>query len=178
MSIFAILSLSILILWTVYGIFGPRVKKSSRANHNAMGINFPIPYKGTSYGPGVWKQEEGEWRFSKVLGVIVGYIYWFLTMSYPIVVIAPIIAIAVDSFSRKFIVYDIAGHGAEILYAEKMGFSNYMEEEAERMSKDRNFKAKWSNDSTRKEIIIEQLKKYRWLSRIVLSLSYKKIPTD
>ena len=99
MTTYAIISLAGLLVWTLYGILGPVVKKDNFAWHNAMFVHFPRPYTGLSFGPAVWTQETGEWRLSKLLGLLVGYSLWTLFLPYTGVLFVPLIAIAIDSFT-------------------------------------------------------------------------------
>lgn len=178
MSIYTIIALSAITLWLLYGLLGPKVKQASWAHHNAAFLWFPMPYKGTSHAPSVWTQEDGEWRFSKILGCVAGY---SLILALPAgvgMMFGSIIAtFAVDSFSRKFVWYDLGGHGAEIIAAEKAGLGNYKEEEVARMATDLNFKKKWpGSEENRKKEISKALSRMKWLSHIMYVLSYKKYP--
>lgn len=179
MSTYTIILLSMVTLWLIYGLLGPKVKRDSRARHNAAFLWFPIPYRGNSHGPSVWVQEDGEWRLSKMLACLAGYLLIYLLPTAPQTIFIVAISMAVvDSFSRKFVMYDVAGHGAEIIAAERSGITGYREAEVSRMAGEPNFKKKWpGNEDIRKENIDRAISKMKWLSHIMVFLSYKKYPS-
>ena len=76
----------------------------------------------------------------------------------------PIIMMAVDQFTRKINAIDYAGHGAEILFAEEKGDTEYRAKEIKRMSDDHDKKD---------QNIVGNLLKWEWLSRIILFLERK-----
>lgn len=146
-------------LWLLAFAFPP-VRKGKRATHNAAGITKPegpINPDG-SITEFAHIQEKGEFRLHKLLGFAAGLPFIFLTFDPVLLFAQPIAMAVVDSFSRRFRAFDYAGHGAEIMAAERDGLAGYREAEIARMSDD---------DTQAGDDIPAQLARWHWLSRIV-----------
>jgi len=118
MSILFLITLTVLI---AYGVFGPVICKGSRGyRHNALFIFRGDP-GGGNYGPAGMKQEKGEWRVSHFIGLLVATpVAMQITM--PIISTVMLVSgtFIVSSMMRLIELFDYAGHGAEIIEAERL----------------------------------------------------------
>lgn len=149
-------------LWLVAFAF-PLVGKGKRATHNAAGITKPegpINPDG-SVTEFAHIQELGEYRVHKLLGFAAGLPFIFLAFDPVLLFAQPIAMAVVDSFSRKFRAFDYAGHGAEVMAAERAGVVGYRAAEIARMSDD---------DTQAGDDIPRELARWNWLARIVFAL--------
>jgi hypothetical protein len=148
-------------LWLLLFVFPPTVA-GNHAEHNAMRIVKPAgPINpGGSNTAFAHIQEKGEFRLHKLLAIAAGL---------PFVFVAPeplalglfaqaLVMAAVDSFSRKIEAIDFAGHGAEIIAAERAGDWTYRAAEIARMQGDRD---------KRGQNVAALLLRWEWLARIV-----------
>ena len=146
------------------GIIAP-TKRGRRAQHNALWITRP---EGPTNSDGsttafAHVQERGEYRLGKLIGLAAGAAVLAVALASEadpvgaaIVTFLPMIVC--DAFSRKVNFIDYAGHGAEIIAAEREGVAGYREAEIARMSDDRD---KHGQD------IAAGLDRARWLARVV-----------
>lgn len=149
--------------WLAFGVFGPIKRPGKSARHNALFLWMPKEARNGNYLPAVLVQEIGEWRLSKLIAVAVGVAGAVLSAD---LVISPLVTaiamVAADSFSRLFT--DYAGHGAEIIEAERQGLIGYRAAEIDRMIR----------LDGRQHMIPEQvdgaLRRWHWLARIVWRL--------
>lgn len=158
----------ILLAWATYGVIGPVVLDGTRACHTALAVWMPASGRHGNYLPAVKVQEVGEWRLSKLVAVLCG-VPGLLLVSDPLsqffAVLLPMLL--ADAFSRKIPGFDYAGHGAEIMAAEREGMVGYRAAEIERM--------KLYNgrpDMTAPEIN-DELRRWHWLARIVFAMGTK-----
>ena len=156
-----------ILLWAAYGLFGPITRLGKSARHNALFLWMPSKARNGNYLPAVKVQEVGEWRLSKIIATIVGTSVLGLILALsPELVIAPFIVVfatvAADSFSRLFT--DYAGHGAEIIEAERLGIEGYRDAEIHRMI---NLD---SRQHMTPEQVDEALRSWHWLAKIVWRL--------
>ena len=152
-----------IIFWAVYGFIGPITRKGKSARHNAMYLWKPSKGRNGNHLPAVLIQELGEWRLSKLIAIIIAIPAAILSTG---LVIGPFIAIilmmAADSFSRLFT--DYAGHGAEIIEAERLKIEGYRAAEINRMI---NLD---SRQHMTPEEVDEKLRTWHWLAKIVWRL--------
>lgn len=148
------------VLWLAYAAFGP-VRLTGKSNmHNAYVVWLTLAPMGDNHQPSVIVQEIGEWRLHKLIGI---------AAYFPVALIDPLVGpflgalamLLADGFSRKVKRIDWAGHGAEVMAAEKAGIAGYREAEAERVARD--YKATPADAL----LWFDQM---RWLSRIIYAL--------
>lgn len=149
-------------LWLLAFAFPPTFE-GPRAVHNAARIIRP---KGPLNRDGsvtafAHIQEKGEFRLHKLLGLAAGLPFLFAPFDPVLLFAQPIAMAAVDSFSRRLRAFDYAGHGAEIMAAERAGVIGYREAEIARMSDD---------DTQAGDDIPAELARWNWLARIVYAL--------
>jgi hypothetical protein len=121
--------LGIFLAWALYGVIGPIILRGDEAWHTALAVWMPKELNDGNWIPAVKVQEVGEWRFHKLLGVISalpGFLFSNPLLELPAVVLPLLV---VDALSRKIAAIDMAGHGAEIIAAEREGLVGYREAE-------------------------------------------------
>ena len=157
-------ALAILAAWAVLCIIAP-TRKGRHAQHNALFISRPVgPINlDGSITAFAHVQERGEYRLGKLTGLAVGGAALAVALASEadpvgaaIVTFLPMIVC--DAFSRKVNFIDYAGHGAEIIAAEREGVAGYREAEIARMSDD---------PDKRGQDIAAGLDRARWLARVV-----------
>ena len=162
-----IYALAILAAWAVLGIIAP-TKRGRHAEHNALFITRPEgptnPDGSTTAFAHV--QERGEYRLGKLIGLAVGGAALAVALASkadPVgaVIVTFLPMIVCDAFSRKVNYVDYAGHGAEIIAAERAGVVGYRQAEIARMSDD---------PDKRGQDIAKGLDRARWLARVVHGL--------
>ena len=133
---------AILAAWAVWGIIAP-TRKGRHAQHNALFITRPEgptnPDGSTTAFAHV--QERGEYRLGKLIGLAAGGAALAVALASEAdpmgaVIVTFLPMILADTFSRKVNFIDYAGHGAEIIAAERAGVVGYREAEIARMSDD------------------------------------------
>jgi len=158
----------LVVVWAAYGVVGPVVFNGTRACHNALAVWMPAAGSNGNYLSAVRVQEVGEWRLSKLVAVLCA-IPGLLMVSDPLsqcfAVLLPMLL--ADAFSRKIPGFDYAGHGAEIMAAEREGVVGYRAAEIERMKL-----YDGRPDMTAAEID-DELRRWHWLARIVFAMGTK-----
>lgn len=154
-----IYALAFIALWALLFAFPP-VVSGRHATHNALRITRPdtatsVTGSSTRYAH---VQEKGEFRLHKLFAIAAGLPFVFVTIE-PLAIglmFQPIAMMAADQFTRLFKGIDYAGHGAEIIAAERDGAIGYREAEIARNARD------GLSDAT--------LRRWHWLARIVFVL--------
>lgn len=106
----------------------PPVTRGTRATHNALRITMPRTMPGRKY---VLTQERGEYRLHKLFALLAGLPFLAITSETPLLIaVGQFLAMfAVDQLTRLIEAIDWAGHGAEIMAAEKDGQTGYRAKE-------------------------------------------------
>jgi hypothetical protein len=138
----------------------PPVFKGDKAQSNPIGITRP---KGPVNRDGsvtayAHVQEKGEYRLSKLGAIAAGMVFPFLPFDPVLYLLQPIAMVFADQAVRFAPFTDWAGHGAEIIAAERDGAIGYREAEIERMRDD--------NDKQNVNVAAGLLR-WEWLARIV-----------
>lgn len=155
---------AIFALWGVLFLFPPTIK-GPHAVHNLLWIvkpEGPVNAEG-SVTEFAHVQEKGEYRLHKLLGMAAGFVVSLVPIE-PAGLQALAVWVAlvfVDGFTRKLQAIDYAGHGAEILAADRAGFVGYGKAEIERMQR---------HSDKQGHNVAAGLLRWEWLARIVLIL--------
>lgn len=152
----------IVLIWAAYGVLGPVVLKGTSARHNAFAVWMHSSDSTGNYLPAVKVQEVGEWKLAKALAVLAALPGLLLTtdpISQLILTVIPMLL--VDGLCRPLL--DYAGHGAEIIAAERAGLVGYREAEIERMRL-------FDGRTLSSEQIDSNLRRWHWLAKIVFLL--------
>lgn len=151
-------------VWLLLFVFPPTVA-GHHASHNAARIVKPKgPINpGGSNTAFVHVQEKGEYRLHKLFAIAAGLAFMLAPYhtTFGLILAQAITMAAVDSFSRKIEAIDFAGHGAEIIAAERAGDWGYRAAEIERMRADRDKQG---------QNVAALLLRWEWLARIVYFL--------
>jgi hypothetical protein len=151
-------------VWLTLTVFPPTFT-GPRATHNAARIIRPVgPINSDgSTTVHVHVQEKGEYRLHKLLGLIasVPYVLFPFDPLQIALTLEVVTMLGVDQFTRRLNAIDYAGHGAEIIAAERAGDTGYREAEIARMSDDHD---------KRGQDIPAELRRLDWLARIVYTL--------
>lgn len=164
--------------WAVYGVFGPWERfHATRNEHNILWrYKSPRTVRQAGVKPendpaAVDVHETGEWRLSKLLGVVMGLIVALVTMGSDdtvLPILAPVaIMILVDAFSRKVDHLDFAGHEAETLFAERRGIANYRTAEQDSVGRDYGIAALVAG---------KRMAGMRWLARFLILIGRHRVP--
>lgn len=150
------------LVWAAYGVLGPVVFKGKSAKHNAFFVLMPAEARNGNHLPSVRVQEVGEWRLAKIVAVVAA-LPGLLMAADPITqfLLAALPMLIADAAMRAVSASDYAGHGAEIIAAERSGLIGYREAEIERMRRDPD---KQGHD------VPTGLARWHWLARIVFAL--------
>ena len=151
-------------VWLAWGlVFSIITFKGERNQHNTYFIWLRKTANGENHQPSVAIQEKGEYRLGKLIGAACGAGAAYFTQNIYIAGAACVLGNlviyenffgGVSSIGKHF---DVAGHGAEIMAAERAGISGYREAEARRVARDYKI--------TTIEAL-EWLDDMRWLARI------------
>jgi hypothetical protein len=146
-------------VWLALFLFPP-VFAGKSAKHNPIGIWKPEGPLNRDGSTTVYAhvQEKGEYRLAKIGGILAGLVFIWVPYDPVIYLLQPIAMAVADQAVRFFSGTDYAGHGAEIIAAERDGMMGYRAYEIARMSDDRD---KQGQD------IEAGLRRWNWLARIV-----------
>lgn len=151
-----------LLAWAAYGVLGPIVLQGKSARHTALAVWMHRADPIGNHLPSVRVQEVGEWRLCKIIGVI-SALPGLIFVAHPAhqfaLTVVPMLLC--DALTRKIPALDYAGHGAEIISAERAGLAGYREAEIERM---RRFDRRQSMTTAEIEAA---LTRWHWLARVV-----------
>jgi hypothetical protein len=144
----------------------PPVFASTTAKHSPIGIWKPEGPLNRDGSVTVYAhvQEKGEYRLAKIGGILAGLAFIWVPFDPVVYLLQPIAMAVADQAVRFFPGTDYAGHGAEIIAAERDGAVGYRAAEIERMSDDRD---KQGQD------IEAGLRRWHWLAVIVHFLGSK-----
>lgn len=156
------LALIIMLVWAAYGVFGPVTLKGGHAHHNALAVWMPQEAHSGNHLPSVKVQEVGEWKLVKITGLLCG-LPGLLLIQDPIAqaFLTAIPMFAGDALLRNVPALDLAGHGAEIIAAEREGIIGYRAAEIDRMRRFDN------RQNMTAEQVSAALDRWHWLARIV-----------
>tara|TARA_B100000678_G_scaffold20576_2_gene15841 strand:+ start:17902 stop:18405 length:504 start_codon:yes stop_codon:yes gene_type:complete len=140
--------------------------KPGGARNNPIRVNLPVPPTKGNYGPGVRAQEVTDYvhRWLGALLIVLPLPFFVdgVTGSLLVLLAAFVATLWSEAFSTHF---ELVGHGAEIIVAERDGLVDYRAGEIERMqTRDGTFRG-WSA-----ERIDEALRKREWISRLFVKL--------
>ena len=165
--------IGVLIL-TLFALIGPPLSVKGRsARHTVFHVTLPPDEETERQGQspaGRRTQELGEWRMLWLLAIAtIGVpLAWAVQGHGPISTAAVVFVTIVGNGVWRIATngLDIAGHGAEILVAEKEGREGYRAEEISRMLRD--------PDRSRMtaEQIQAKLRRWQWVSKILIRLAY------
>lgn len=149
-------------LWLALFAFPPTVA-GRHAVHNAARIVRP---KGPLNPDGsvtafAHIQEKGEFRLHKLLAIAAGLAFVLAPFAPAPLFAQVVVMAAVDSGTRRFRAFDYAGHGAEIMAAERAGVIGYRAAEIARMSDD---------ETQAGDDVPAELARWHWLARVVFVL--------
>lgn len=156
---------------TAFTLLGPiqRRTETNWARHNALFVTLPFTHITEASGQspaGRRAQELGENRFQGLVGcVVASVLVWWFDATAIAGFTGVLIALSVKAMLYRLPVIDVAGHGAEIIVAEREGRDGYRDAEIARMLRD----PKRSGQSA--EYVAAQLKRWRWLSLIMIGLA-------
>ena len=156
------IALIFVLVWAAYGVLGPVVVQGPSARHNAIFVSMPKTGTNGNHLPAVRVQEVGEWRLCKIVGILAampGLVLSTDPVTQPIVTLLPMLL--VDAASRSISGFDYAGHGAEIIAAERAGLMDYRAAEIERM---RLFDNRQHMTPAQVDAL---LRRWHWLARVV-----------
>lgn len=143
----------------------PPVFKGSKAQHSPVGIwrpEGPLNRDGSTTAF-AHVQEKGEFRLSKIGAIIAGLCFLALPFDPILYFLQPIAMAAVDQAVRFLPPVDWAGHGAEIIAAERAGDMGYREAEIARMTR--------NSDKPSDAVAVDAgLRRWHWLARVVYVL--------
>jgi hypothetical protein len=153
------MTLATLAIWFALFLFPP-VIKGRWAQHNMLRITRPegpINRDGSTTAF-AHVQEKGEFRLCKLFAIAAGVPFVFAAPEPIVLLLQPIAMIAVDQIVRAIGAVDYAGHGAEILAAERAGDMTYRAAEIARLQTDQD---------KRGDNVAAMLLRWEWLARIV-----------
>lgn len=155
----------LVLVWAAYGALGPVVLKGRSAKHNAFAVWMHSADTIGNHLPSVLVQEVGEWRLSKIVGVACAIPGLLLVSDPAMQALAAVLPMLIaDAVSRLIPASDYAGHGAEIIAAERAGLIGYRAAEIERM---RLFDNRQHMTTAQ---VDAALRRWNWLARIVWRL--------
>ncbi len=147
-----------------FGLFlFPPVFAGKAAKHSPIGIWKPEGPLNRDGSVTVYAhvQEKGEFRLAKLGAILVGLVFLWVPHDPVVYLLQPIAMAVADQAVRFFPGTDYAGHGAEIIAAERDGAIGYRAAEIARMSDDRD---------KRGQDIDAGLRRWNWLSALVFTL--------
>lgn len=140
--------------------------KPAGATNNQVRINLPIPPTAGNYGPGVRAQETTDYVHRWLVALLIVSPLPFFVDGVAGNLLVCLAAAIATIWSRLFSAhFELVGHGAEIIAAERDGLVDYRAGEIERMqTRDSTF-AGWSSGR-----IDAGLRRREWLSRLFVAL--------
>jgi hypothetical protein len=155
-------ALLLVLVWVLYAAFGPVIIPASRARHNALYVVMPRAAQAGNHLPAVRVQEVGEWMLCKLIGIAAA-VPGLLLVADPVMQLYAAIMpmLLADALSRFVPALDYAGHGAEIIAAERAGITGYRAGEITRMRL-------LDNRAHMTDAQIDAaLRRWEWLARVV-----------